>query len=125
MRKTVVTSVLDFVRHVIEIAGTAAVLYMSGTMLHWLSAVILAIPAYLAVSDLVNFLVSPLYRLTPEYRVTSKVLKAIGEGEFSTALSVLKAHERWHATESQDDSYGATTETSRVDNSFAQVVSAT
>jgi hypothetical protein len=101
MRETGVTWFLDIVRHLIKIAGTVTVTYLSWTVVHWLLAFVLAIPIYLAVSGFVDFLAVPLYLLTPESRSLSKVLYAIEEGDFSTALRVLKAHEKWHAAESQ------------------------
>lgn len=94
MRETGVTWFLDIVRHLIEIGGTVTVIYLSWTLVHWLLAFILAIPIYLAVSSFVDFLVVPLYLLTPENRSLSKVLYAIEDGDFSTALRVLKVHER-------------------------------
>jgi hypothetical protein len=95
MRETLVTWFLEIARHLIRIAGTVTVIYLSWTMVHWLLALILAIPIYLAVSGFVDILVVPLYLLTPENRSLSKVLNAIGEGDFSTALRVLKAHDGW------------------------------
>jgi hypothetical protein len=124
MRETGVTWFLDIVRHLIKIAGTVTVTYLSWTVVHWLLAFVLAIPIYLAVSGFVDFLAVPLYLLTPESRSLSKVLYAIEEGDFSTALRVLKAHEKWHAAESQAGLNIATEEVGRMDNSFAHAVSA-
>ncbi|MHC4118376.1 MAG: hypothetical protein ACYSWO_12800 [Planctomycetota bacterium] len=93
MRETKLTRLLDFLRYLIEIAGTVTVLYFPWVTVHWLSALILAIPVFLAVSGLVDLLTFPLYLLTPEQKALLTVLNAIDKGDFSTALRVLKAHE--------------------------------
>ena len=125
MRETGVTRFLDFVRHLIVIAGTVTVICLSWVTVHWLLALILVIPAYLAVSGFVDFLTLPLYFLTPEHKVVSVTLNAIEEGDFSTALTVLKAHEKWHVTESQASPNIVTTEVCRMGSLFAHAASTT
>ena len=124
MRETIVTRLLDVVRHLIKIAGIFAVLCFSWTAVHWLWAVSLAIPVYLAVSGLVDFLSLPLYLLTPEAISLSEVLSAIQEQDFSTALRVLKTHERWHVAESQTSATTRTLEVCGTSDSLAHAVSA-
>ena len=124
MRKTLITCILDFVRFLAEIAGTFLLFYLTWTMFHWLAAVILVIPVYLAVSGFVNFLALPLYLLTPEHRVTSEVLSAIQKGDFSTALTTLEVHEKWHAAKQRVSSYKVAAETDIPDNSLANIAGA-
>jgi hypothetical protein len=125
MRETGVTRFLDFIRHLIQIAGTVTVLYLSWATVPWPLALILAIPVYLAMSGFADFLTLPLYFLTPEHKVISVSLNAIEEGDFSTALTVLKAHEKWHVTESQASPNIVTTEVCRMGSLFAHAASTT
>ncbi len=110
MRKSVITWFLDIVRHLLIITGTVTVLCLSLTRVHWLLAIILAIPVYVVMFHLVDFLLLPLYFLTPEHRVVSMALKAIEEGDFSTALRVLEAYEKRYVVESRDGPHAAGTE---------------
>lgn len=110
MDKSVLTWFLDLVRHLLIISGTVAVLCLSWTRVHWPLAIILAIPVYVVMFYLADFLTLPLYFLTPEHKVVSRALKAIEDGDFSTALRVMEAHEKRRAVELQDSPCTATTE---------------
>ena len=94
MHKSEVTCFWDFVRHLLIISGTIAVLYVSWTRVHWLLAIILALPVYVVMLNIVGLLTLPLYFLTPERKVASKAWKAIDEGDFNTASEILDEYEK-------------------------------
>lgn len=96
MRTTRLTWLFDFVRRSIQLALTLMILYLSCSKAHWLLALVMAIPVYLGAFVFVDFLTIPLYLVTPENRAISAVLSAIEGGDFSTALRVLKKHEKWY-----------------------------
>ena len=86
MNKSALTWFLDCARYLLIISGTVTVLCLCGTRVHWSLSIISAIPVYLAVFYLADFLTLPLYFLTPEHSVVSIVLKAIEEDDFDRAL---------------------------------------
>ncbi len=121
MCKSALTWFLDIVRHLLIITGTVAVLYLSRTRVHWLLLTVLATPVYVVIFCLLDLLMLPLYFLTPEHKVVSMVLKAIEEGDFTTASRVLEAYEKRHWVESQDGPHAATTEADDRQNEFVAV----
>ena len=125
MRKTRVTWFLDFIRLSTKVVGIITILYLFRAAAYWPLTLTLAIPICLAVPILVDYASIPIYLLTPENRAQWTILGAIEEGDFSTALKVLKAHEKWHAAEARDGPNVATIEASTVDHSLARAVSAT
>jgi hypothetical protein len=118
VHKSALTYFLDFVRHLLIISGTGAVLCLLWSRVPWQLAIISAIPAWAVMFCLADFLTLPLYFLTPEHRVVSTALKAIKEDDFSTALRVLEAYEKINAAQSQGTPHATTGEGSDGQNEF-------
>jgi hypothetical protein len=90
---------LDLIRYSIVVAGTAIVLYMFGTRGHERLAVLLAIPIFVSLIYLVNLSMLPFYFSTREHKAVSRILKAIGDDDFCTALRFLRAYEKQDVVE--------------------------
>jgi hypothetical protein len=79
---------LDVVRHLIIIIATTVCLY-SVWKIYWLIAIIVALPVYIIILNLVGFLTLPLYglagyawyRLTSDGKAASEMLKHINKSE--------------------------------------------
>ena len=110
MCRSALTWFLDVVRHLLIITGTVAVLYLSWTRVHWLLLTALATPVYVVIFGIFDLLMLPLYFLTPEHKVISMALKAIEEGDFSTASGVLEAYEKRYVGDFRDGPHAASTE---------------
>jgi hypothetical protein len=78
----------------------------------------LATPVYVVMFYLLDLLMLPLYFLTPEHKVVSMVLKAIEEGDFSTASRVLEAYEKRYVGDSRDGPPAASTEVNDEQDEF-------
>jgi len=83
----------DFIRHLLIVAGTIAVLYFLWKI-HWLLAPLAALPVYILMVNLVGFITLPLYILTPEHAVAAKAYKAIEKGNPAAAFDMLKAYQQ-------------------------------
>jgi len=78
-RKSASWYFLDFVRHIIAIAGVAVVVRMLWNI-YWLLGVIVAWPMLVLLMNLVGFLTLPLYHhLTPEGRNARNAGRKLGE----------------------------------------------
>jgi lipoprotein NlpI len=97
MRKSKVTILWDLIRHLLILVSTVVPLYFLWIRIHWVLAIIVAIPVYIVMRIIFGFLTLPLYVLTPETMVCSMVLKAADKGDDSSVL--LEAYEKgelWH-----------------------------
>lgn len=65
--KSSFTIFLDLFRNTLIFIATGYIVYLLWSW-HWLSAIILAIPIYIIVMNIIGFMTLPFYRLTPENR---------------------------------------------------------
>jgi hypothetical protein len=72
------TRLLDLVRHALILLITAYAT-LSLWRWHWIAAILVCLPIYVVVLNLVGFLTLPLYAFTPESRQGRKMLKDIEE----------------------------------------------
>jgi len=93
MRESKVTIFWDFIRHVLVLVSTVVALYFLWTRIHWVLAIIVAIPVYIVMRIIFGFLTLPLYFFTPERKVLSMAEKALDKGDGS-ALKILEAYEK-------------------------------
>lgn len=92
MRKSKVTIFWDFIRHLLILVSTVVALYILWIRVHWVLAILVAIPVYIVMRIILGFLTLPLYFLTPETKVYSMVEKASDKGDDPSAL--LEAYEK-------------------------------
>jgi hypothetical protein len=121
MDKSARTWLLDCVRYLLIISGTVTAMCLCGARVHWLLPIIAAIPVYVVVFCLADFLTLPLYLLTPEHRVASVALNAIEEDDFDTALRVLEAYEKSKTRELQGSQHAGPIEVDGEQNEFVRV----
>ena len=91
---------LDVIRHLIIFIATITTLYFIWKI-HWLLAIIVALPVYIIVLNLVGFLTLPIYglaihawySLTPDGRVASEMLDNIMKREGNSNTETSEANE--------------------------------
>jgi len=121
MEKSTKAGFLDYVRYLLIICGTVAVLFFFGARVHWLLPIISAIPAFLVIFCLVDFLTLPFYLLTPEHRAMSTAMEAIEKYDFDTALGTLEAFEKSKKRISHDSRQASPVEMDVPQNEFVRV----
>ena len=79
--KSGATIILDILRHLIILAATCYAVCLIWKW-NWIVALVLAVPVYVIMLNLIGFLTLPIYRFTPENRLKVKAYKAFQNGNF-------------------------------------------
>jgi len=96
MRRSKITCLFDFFLYLLIISSTAVVTYFLWTRIHWLLAIILALPVYRVIGYRLISLTAPLYNwLTPENKAWWIGCKALHDGDHDTASRMFESIERW------------------------------
>jgi hypothetical protein len=71
---------LDIFRHIVVVLSALSVVGLVSTI-HWVLAVIIAVPVYLALLNLIEHLTPPLNPLVPRPRTASELWKLVKDGD--------------------------------------------
>lgn len=87
-KKSWPTIILDFARNILAILGTIYIVFLIWNY-SWIIALIAAIPVYILNLNLVGFMTLPLYKLTPEAKMVTKVFNASENGDMRSFMRLI------------------------------------
>src|SRR5262249_46898849 len=85
--KSTTTLCFDVVRHVLIAATTGYVVVRTWNW-QWVVALVVALPLYVALLNLIGFLTLPLYMITPENRLKARIHTAMSNGDLDRARAL-------------------------------------